>query len=86
MSEHPTAGSIARYAAGEDLPADVLWALEAHLETCETCRLRLADVAPPQVTALTTAVWAGWSRPGHRCAAAGGPRAGRRRRCCRGWP
>ncbi|MFE2757358.1 zf-HC2 domain-containing protein [Actinosynnema sp. NPDC059335] len=59
MSEHPTAASIARYAAGDDLPADVLWAVEAHLETCETCRLRLADVAPPQVTALTTAVWAG---------------------------
>jgi hypothetical protein len=59
MSEHPTADSIARYASGDDLPADVLWAVEAHLETCETCRLRLADVAPPQVTALTAAVWAG---------------------------
>ncbi|QQQ75784.1 zf-HC2 domain-containing protein [Saccharothrix sp. 6-C] len=59
MTEHPSADSIARYAAGDDLPADVLWAVEAHLETCETCRLRLADVAPPQVTALTAAVWAG---------------------------
>ncbi|MFE9745020.1 zf-HC2 domain-containing protein [Saccharothrix saharensis] len=59
MSEHPRADSIARYASGDDLPADVLWAVEAHLETCETCRLRLADVAPPQVTALTAAVWAG---------------------------
>ncbi len=59
MSEHPTAESIARYSSGDDLPADVLWAVEAHLETCETCRLRLADVAPPQVKALTTAVWAG---------------------------
>ena len=59
MSEHPTADSIARYASGDDLPADVLWAVEAHLETCQTCRLRLADVAPPQVTALTAAVWAG---------------------------
>ncbi|MFD0199511.1 MULTISPECIES: hypothetical protein [Saccharothrix] len=58
MSEHPTADSIARYASGADLPADVLWAVEAHLETCQTCRLRLADVAPPQVTALTAAVWA----------------------------
>ncbi|MEU4744905.1 zf-HC2 domain-containing protein [Actinosynnema sp. NPDC023658] len=58
MSEHPSAGSIARYAAGDDLPADLLWAVEAHLETCQTCRLRLADVAPPQVTALTEAVWA----------------------------
>lgn len=59
MSHHPSADSIARYAGGDDLPADVLWAVEAHLETCETCRLRLADVAPPQVTALTEAVWAG---------------------------
>lgn len=60
MTEHhPSADSIARYAGGDDLPADVLWAVEAHLETCETCRLRLADVAPPQVTALTAAVWAG---------------------------
>ncbi|PSL54597.1 hypothetical protein B0I31_106111 [Saccharothrix carnea] len=58
MSEHPTSGSIARYASGDELPADVLWAVEAHLETCQTCRLRLADAAPPQVTALTAAVWA----------------------------
>ncbi|WP_367135154.1 zf-HC2 domain-containing protein [Saccharothrix sp. HUAS TT1] len=58
MSEHPSAASIAGYAAGDDLPADLLWAVEAHLETCELCRLRLADVAPPQVTALTAAVWA----------------------------
>ncbi|MEU4446348.1 zf-HC2 domain-containing protein [Actinosynnema sp. NPDC050801] len=58
MNEHPSAGSIARYAAGDDLPADLSWAVESHLETCATCRLRLADVAPPQVTALTSAVWA----------------------------
>ncbi|NUT98800.1 MAG: zf-HC2 domain-containing protein [Saccharothrix sp.] len=58
MSEHPSGESIARYAAADDLPADVLWAVEAHLETCETCRLRLADVAPPHVTALTATVWA----------------------------
>lgn len=58
MSEHPTTASITRYASGDELPADVLWAVEAHLETCQTCRLRLADAAPPQVTALTEAVWA----------------------------
>ncbi|QFZ24856.1 zf-HC2 domain-containing protein [Saccharothrix syringae] len=50
---------IARYAAGAELPADRLWAVEAHLETCELCRLRLADAAPPEVTGLTAAVWAG---------------------------
>lgn len=59
MSEHASAELIARYAAGDDLPGDHLWAVEAHLETCELCRLRLADIAPPQVTALTEAVWAG---------------------------
>lgn len=59
MSEHASAESIARYASGDDLPGDRLWAVEAHLETCELCRLRLADLAPPQVTALTSAVWAG---------------------------
>ncbi|MEU4767949.1 zf-HC2 domain-containing protein [Actinosynnema sp. NPDC023794] len=64
MSEHPSADSIARYAGGDDLPADVLWAVEAHLETCETCRLRLADLAPPQVTALTATVWAGLAPAG----------------------
>ncbi|ONI83807.1 hypothetical protein ALI22I_35775 [Saccharothrix sp. ALI-22-I] len=58
MSEHASAELIARYAAGDDLPGDRLWAVESHLETCELCRLRLADVAPPQVTALTAAVWA----------------------------
>ncbi|MER5266838.1 zf-HC2 domain-containing protein [Actinosynnema sp. NPDC002837] len=69
MNEHPSADSIARYAGGDDLPADVLWAVEAHLETCQTCRLRLADVAPPQVTALTETVWAGLEPagpPAHR--------------------
>ncbi|WP_158844445.1 zf-HC2 domain-containing protein [Saccharothrix deserti] len=64
MSEHASAELIARYAAGDDLPPDRLWAVEAHLETCELCRLRLADVAPPQVTALTSAVWAGLAPTG----------------------
>lgn len=59
MSEHASVELITRYAAGDELPADRLWAVEAHLEACELCRLRLADVAPPQVTALTSAVWAG---------------------------
>ncbi|MFD1152468.1 cupin domain-containing protein [Saccharothrix hoggarensis] len=79
MSEHPKADSIARYASGDDLPADVLWAVEAHLEACQTCRLRLADAAPPQVTVLTAAVWAGLEPTATR---AGAP-AGRRRRFVR---
>lgn len=59
MSAHMSAGLLARYAAGDELPADELWAAEAHLEGCALCRLRLADAAPPQVVALTEAVWAG---------------------------
>ena len=39
---------IAAYVAGEDLPGDQLWGLEAHLETCAECRARLAAVAPVQ--------------------------------------
>ncbi|MDQ7807461.1 zf-HC2 domain-containing protein [Amycolatopsis sp. A133] len=39
---------IAAYVAGDDLPGDQLWGLEAHLETCPVCRARLAEVAPVQ--------------------------------------
>ncbi|KDN17558.1 zf-HC2 domain-containing protein [Amycolatopsis rifamycinica] len=39
---------IAAYVAGEDLPGDQLWGLEAHLESCPLCRARLAEVAPVQ--------------------------------------
>lgn len=57
--DHASAELIARYAAGDpDIPPDRLWAVEAHLEVCEVCRVRLADVAPPPVAALTSAVWA----------------------------
>ena len=53
-----------RYAAGgpsEELP-DVVWAVEAHLESCAPCRERLADAAArlsPQTTALVRRVGAG---------------------------
>lgn len=39
---------IAAYAAGEDLPGDRLWGLEAHLEACRVCRARLAEISPAQ--------------------------------------
>ncbi|WP_410610010.1 zf-HC2 domain-containing protein [Amycolatopsis sp. lyj-109] len=39
---------IAAYVAGEVLPGDQLWGLEAHLEACRGCRARLAEVAPVQ--------------------------------------
>jgi hypothetical protein len=39
---------IAAYVAGDVLPGDQLWGLEAHLEACHVCRARLAAVAPVQ--------------------------------------
>ncbi|MEV5719423.1 zf-HC2 domain-containing protein [Amycolatopsis mediterranei] len=39
---------IAAYVAGDDLPGDQLWGLEAHLEACRECRARLAEAAPVQ--------------------------------------
>ncbi|MGW4520038.1 zf-HC2 domain-containing protein [Amycolatopsis sp. NPDC004378] len=45
---HASDRLIAGYAAGDDLPGDQLWGLEAHLETCPVCRARLAEVAPVQ--------------------------------------
>ncbi|GAB3134319.1 zf-HC2 domain-containing protein [Amycolatopsis stemonae] len=45
---HASDRLIAGYAAGDDLPGDQLWGLEAHLETCPGCRARLAEVAPVQ--------------------------------------
>ncbi|OXM65237.1 zf-HC2 domain-containing protein [Amycolatopsis vastitatis] len=45
---HAPDGLIAAYVAGDDLPGDQLWGLEAHLETCAECRARLAAVAPVQ--------------------------------------
>ncbi|MEU0537108.1 zf-HC2 domain-containing protein [Amycolatopsis tolypomycina] len=46
---------LAAYAAGDELPGDQLWGLEAHLETCPACRARLAEVAPVQP--VVDAVW-----------------------------
>ncbi|MGK3201200.1 zf-HC2 domain-containing protein [Amycolatopsis sp. MEPSY49] len=52
---HASDELIAGYAAGDDLPGDRLWGLEAHLETCAPCRARLAAVAP--VRPVVDAVW-----------------------------
>lgn len=42
-AHHPGEQLLLRYARGdEDLPADQLWAVESHLETCAACRGRLA--------------------------------------------
>ncbi|MFE6049184.1 zf-HC2 domain-containing protein [Kitasatospora sp. NPDC056446] len=59
-AEHASAALIADYARGDvDLPADTLWALESHLETCAPCRARLAACLPveaPGTAALVDTV------------------------------
>ena len=61
--EHASTRLIDGYARGDTgLAADDVWALEAHLEVCPSCRDRLAaavTVTAPAVTALVGTVWAG---------------------------
>jgi hypothetical protein len=45
---HASDRLIAGYSAGDDLPGDQLWGLEAHLESCAQCRARLAALTPMQ--------------------------------------
>jgi anti-sigma factor RsiW len=43
-----------------ELPPETIWAIEAHLETCGGCRVRLAEIAErrvPEVPALVDQVW-----------------------------
>ncbi|OKH88499.1 zf-HC2 domain-containing protein [Streptomyces uncialis] len=58
---HASARLIAGYARGDtDLVPDEVWALEAHLEGCRSCRDRLSDAVDagaPAVAALTASVW-----------------------------
>ncbi|MCS7477430.1 zf-HC2 domain-containing protein [Umezawaea endophytica] len=56
--EHPSERLVSRYARGEvDIPADEVWAVESHLESCAVCRARLADVVEGSTAALVQAVW-----------------------------
>ncbi|RDI24744.1 hypothetical protein [Lentzea flaviverrucosa] len=55
-AHHPSDHLLHRYSGGnEDIPADELWAVESHLETCAPCRARLAPEP------IAEAVWAGLS-------------------------
>jgi hypothetical protein len=60
---HVPAPLLDRYAAGgARVGADVLWALEAHLEACATCRARLAEAVArhsPDTVALLERVRGG---------------------------
>ncbi len=58
--EHPSERLVGRYARGEvDIPADEVWAVESHLESCAVCRARLANVVEGSTSALVEAVWTG---------------------------
>jgi len=59
---HASERLLARYAAGDRLPGDGLWAIEAHLESCAECRGRLArhvGERSPELSALVADVWSG---------------------------
>ncbi|MET8699549.1 zf-HC2 domain-containing protein [Kitasatospora sp. NPDC004723] len=62
-TEHASERLIDGYARGAaGLATDEVWALEAHLEACRTCRDRLSaavTTGAPAVAALTEAVWDG---------------------------
>jgi hypothetical protein len=51
-AHHPGEQLLRHYARGDDIPADQLWAVESHLESCAPCRGRLA---PEPIAEL---VWA----------------------------
>jgi hypothetical protein len=53
MTHHPSDQLLHRYSANLDIPADQLWAVESHLESCGPCRGRLAPEP------IAEAVWAG---------------------------
>lgn len=59
--EHASERIIDGYArGGTDLPADEVWALEAHLEACAVCRERLSaavTAGAPAVASLVDTVW-----------------------------
>ncbi|GII81726.1 membrane protein [Sphaerisporangium rufum] len=79
-TEHVPDRLAGRYASGDPgIPADELWAVEAHLESCARCRDRLRLMLParaPEVAALVDGVWAGLLPALHGAA----PAPGRRRR------
>ncbi|MFE7186460.1 zf-HC2 domain-containing protein [Streptomyces erythrochromogenes] len=82
-AEHASARIVAAYARGdEDIAADELWALEAHLEACRVCRDRLAAAVAeqaPAVMAMVDTVWSGLEAELSAASAPAVPHARRRR-------
>ena len=54
---HASDDLLRGYTEGDDLTADVTWAVEVHLESCADCRARLATAAT-SVVPLLDRVWA----------------------------
>jgi hypothetical protein len=82
MTKHVPAGSLAAYAEG-DLDDVTSWAVEAHVEGCSACMVRLGDLAGADVRALLKAAKAGLD-----ASVLAGPRPARRhrwRRMARHW-
>ncbi|MFC3381060.1 zf-HC2 domain-containing protein [Couchioplanes azureus] len=76
MSTHPTPELISRYASGDAGVDDAtVWAVEAHLESCGTCRGLLTDAVDPGTRDLLQRVSEGIS-----AGIAAGPAPVRRRR------
>jgi hypothetical protein len=63
MNQHASSELLHRYADGDPtLAADVVWAVEVHLESCADCRARLVGEAPA-VVPLVEQVWAAIEPP-----------------------
>jgi hypothetical protein len=57
--DHVSMAVLKRYASGgPPIGADLLWAVEAHLESCALCRERLGDVVTPTTASLLARVHA----------------------------
>jgi hypothetical protein len=58
---HASAELIGRYVSGDHtITAEAEWALEAHLESCSSCRARLSELTTdhaPEVAAMVTGAW-----------------------------
>jgi predicted anti-sigma-YlaC factor YlaD len=53
--DHVPARLLEQYAGGTHAPADAVWALEAHLESCGACRDRLGELVGADTAALREA-------------------------------
>jgi hypothetical protein len=79
--EHASARIVEGYArGGAGLAADEVWAVEAHLEACRTCRDRLSAVVAAEVPAVASLVDTVWSGLEPRLTPTAAMRRGRLRR------